>query len=58
VVNAGIANAQAACEVLKALTAPLANHGTDIGAGIQLPGFNVSAGKPTTGLQGLLGGGR
>jgi len=57
VVNAGIANAQAACDVLKAVTAPLANHGTDIGAGIQLPGFNVSAGAPSNGLQGLLGGG-
>jgi phospholipid/cholesterol/gamma-HCH transport system substrate-binding protein len=56
VVNAGMANSQLACQVLKAITAPLANHGTDIGAGIQLPGFNVSADKPANGLQGLLGG--
>jgi phospholipid/cholesterol/gamma-HCH transport system substrate-binding protein len=58
VVNAGIANSQAACAVLKALTAPLANHGTDIGAGIQLPGFNVSAAKPADGFGDLLGGAR
>ena len=58
VVNSGVSNPQMACEVLKALTKPLANSGTDIGAGIQVPGFNVSAGKPADGLSGLLGGAR
>jgi ABC-type transporter Mla subunit MlaD len=57
VVNSGIKNSQLACEVLQAITQPLAQHGTDIGAGIQLPGFNVSASKPANGLGGLLGGG-
>lgn len=56
VVNAGVANSQLACQVLQAVTKPLANHGTDIGAGIQVPGFNVSADTPSRGLQGLLGG--
>ncbi|MFL6024560.1 MAG: MCE family protein, partial [Marmoricola sp.] len=46
VVNSGIPNPQLACQVLQAVTAPLANHGTDIGAGIQVPGFNVSAHAP------------
>jgi len=56
VVNSGMANPQLACEVLKAITAPLANQGTDIGAGIQLPGFNVSADRPASGLKALIGG--
>ncbi|MFL6172506.1 MAG: hypothetical protein ACJ716_06400, partial [Marmoricola sp.] len=56
VVNAGVKNSQLACQVLEKLLAPLAKHGTDIGAGIQVPGFNVSAGAPSNGLQGLLGG--
>ena len=58
VVNAGVKNSQVACEVLQKLLAPLANRGTDIGAGIQVPGFNVSAKNPASGLDGLLGGGR
>ena len=58
VVNSGMKNPDLACQVLQAITKPLANHGTDIGAGIQLPGFNVSASKPANGLQGLLGGAR
>jgi len=56
VVNAGVKNSQLACQVLEKLLAPLAQHGTDIGAGIQLPGFNVSAKAPATGLDSLLGG--
>lgn len=47
VVNAKIPNPELACEVLKALTAPLAQPGTDVAAGIQLPGVKVPSGAPS-----------
>jgi len=68
VVNAKIPNPQLACEVLKALTKPLAQPGTDLAAGIQLPGLKVPSGTPSDSasalaeraqsLADLLGGGR
>lgn len=68
VVNAKIPNPQLACEVLKAVTAPLAQPGTDVAAGVQVPGLKVPSSTPTDGasalaeraqsLADLLGGGR
>jgi phospholipid/cholesterol/gamma-HCH transport system substrate-binding protein len=62
VVNARIPNPQIACQVLRALTAPLARSGTDLAAGIQLPGLKTTAKSSSsrrtggTGLGELLGG--
>ncbi|MFL6060523.1 MAG: MCE family protein [Marmoricola sp.] len=68
VVNARIPNPQIACQVLRALTAPLAQSGTDLAAGIQLPGVNLpkssapgsgsgsTSKRSTGGLGELLGG--
>ncbi len=68
VVNAKIPNPQLACEVLKALTAPLAQTGPGVPAGAQAPGAKVPATTPSDGasalaeraqsLADLLGGGR
>jgi phospholipid/cholesterol/gamma-HCH transport system substrate-binding protein len=56
VVNSGLGNSATICNLLKAITAPLANQGVDVGAGFQvpIPGFGES--KPTNSLTGLLGG--
>ena len=56
VVNSKIPNAQLACQVLKAVTAGLAQPGSDVAAGIQLPGLTLPKPGTPTGLRGLLGG--
>jgi phospholipid/cholesterol/gamma-HCH transport system substrate-binding protein len=56
VVNSGTANSATICQLLKAITAPLANQGIDIGAGLQLPIPGYGESKPTNSLSGLLGG--
>lgn len=53
VVNAKVPNPQLACQVLKALTAPLAQPGTDLAAGIQLPGIKLPSGTPSDGAAAL-----
>lgn len=57
VVNARIPNAPLACQVLKAITAPLAGS-TNIGAGVQPSDVKLGADKPSVNLGGLLGGTR
>jgi phospholipid/cholesterol/gamma-HCH transport system substrate-binding protein len=56
VVNAHVDNAQLACEVLKAVTAPLAQPGSDLAAGFQIPGLTLPKAGTPTGLAGMLGG--
>ena len=58
VVNSGIPNPQLACEVLKAITAPLAQSGTDVAAGIQVPGLRKSTGASRRTFADMLGGAR
>jgi phospholipid/cholesterol/gamma-HCH transport system substrate-binding protein len=60
VVNARIPNPQIACQVLRALTAPLAQPGTDLPGGLQVPGLSVPSGaqrsSTTSGSAGGSGG--
>lgn len=56
VVNSGTENAATICTLLKAITAPLANEGVDVGAGFQLPVPGFGATSPSSSLTGLLGG--
>jgi virulence factor Mce-like protein len=56
VVNSGTANSATICKLLKAITAPLANEGVDVGAGIQVPVPGMDGSKPTDSISGLLGG--
>jgi virulence factor Mce-like protein len=58
VVNSGTANSGQICTLLKAITAPLANQGPDLGGGIQLPVPGYESTKPADSLAGLLGGAR
>ncbi|MBO9520568.1 MAG: MCE family protein [Nocardioidaceae bacterium] len=57
VVNAKIANAGLACQVLKKITAPLSGS-TNIGAGVQNDAPKLGSQVPATTIGGLLGGGR
>jgi phospholipid/cholesterol/gamma-HCH transport system substrate-binding protein len=57
VVNSGTANSDTICKLLKAITAPLANEGVDLAAGIQVPVPGMDGQKPTDSIAGLLGGG-
>lgn len=56
VVNSRIPNANLACQVLKAVTAGLAQPGSDLAAGIQVPGLKLPKADAPSGLRGLLGG--
>ena len=56
VVNSGTTNSGAICNLLKTITAPLANSGPDVGAGIQLPVPGFGDATPNNTLAGLLGG--
>jgi len=56
VVNSGTANSDQICKVLKTITSPLANEGTDVGAGFQVPNLTFGVSRPTTSLTDLLGG--
>jgi phospholipid/cholesterol/gamma-HCH transport system substrate-binding protein len=56
VVNAHVDNSATICQLLKAITAPLANQGVDLGAGVQLPVPGYGESKPSSSLSGLLGG--
>jgi phospholipid/cholesterol/gamma-HCH transport system substrate-binding protein len=56
VVNSGTANSDTICKLLKAITAPLANEGPDVGAGFQVPVPGYGENKPSSSLSGLLGG--
>jgi phospholipid/cholesterol/gamma-HCH transport system substrate-binding protein len=56
VVNSGTANTDTICKLLKAITAPLANQGPDVGGGFQIPIPGYGESKPTNSLTGLLGG--
>jgi phospholipid/cholesterol/gamma-HCH transport system substrate-binding protein len=60
VVNAKIANAGLACQVLKKITAPLAGAtSTNVGAGRQsTSNVKLGAARPSTSFSGLLGGGQ
>ncbi|MFL6157325.1 MAG: MCE family protein [Marmoricola sp.] len=58
VVNAGVPNPQLACQVLKAITAPLAQPGTDVAAGIQVPGTKKPTAPRTLSFGSMLGGAR
>jgi virulence factor Mce-like protein len=56
VVNSGTENAATICKLLKAITAPLANEGVDVGGGFQVPIPGFGATSPSNSLSGLLGG--
>lgn len=56
VVNSGTANSATICKLLKAITAPLANEGVDVGAGLQIPIPGYGAQAPPASLTDLLGG--
>lgn len=56
VVNSGTANSATVCKLLKAITAPLANEGVDVGAGLQIPIPGYGAQAPPASLTDLLGG--
>lgn len=56
VVNSGTANSATICQLLKAITAPLANEGVDVGAGLQIPVPGYGAQAPPASLTDLLGG--
>jgi phospholipid/cholesterol/gamma-HCH transport system substrate-binding protein len=56
VVNSGTQNPDQICALLKAVTAPLANQGPDLGGGFQLPVPGFGEAKPPSSLSGLLGG--
>jgi hypothetical protein len=56
VVNSGTKNPDKICALLKAVTAPLANQGPDVGGGFQLPVPGFGEAKPPSSLSGLLGG--
>ena len=57
VVNSGTKNSGQICTLLKAVTAPLANQGPDVGGGFQVPVPGYGETKPPSSLPGLLGGG-
>jgi virulence factor Mce-like protein len=57
VVNSGTKNSGQICTLLKAVTAPLANQGPDVGGGFQVPVPGYGETKPPSSLSGLLGGG-
>jgi virulence factor Mce-like protein len=57
VVNSGTKNSGQICNLLKAVTAPLANQGPDVGGGFQVPVPGYGETKPPSSLSGLLGGG-
>ncbi|WP_183407656.1 MCE family protein [Nocardioides marmoriginsengisoli] len=57
VVNSRVPNPGLACQVLKALTAPLAQRGSDLAAGIQIPGIKLGkSAKSGSGQRAILGG--
>jgi len=56
VVNSGTSNSDQICKVLKAITAPLANQGPDVGGGFQVPVPSFGQSRQTDSLTGLLGG--
>jgi phospholipid/cholesterol/gamma-HCH transport system substrate-binding protein len=56
VVNSGTSDSATICKLLKAITAPLANEGPDVAAGVQLPVPGYGESKPSSSLSGLLGG--
>jgi phospholipid/cholesterol/gamma-HCH transport system substrate-binding protein len=58
VVNSGTANSGQICTLLKAITAPLANQGPDVGGGFQVPVPGYESSTPADSLAGLLGGAR
>lgn len=58
VVNSKVPNTGTICQLLKAITAPLANRGVDLGSAVQvpIPGGDVGWMRPKTSLAGVLGG--
>jgi phospholipid/cholesterol/gamma-HCH transport system substrate-binding protein len=56
VVNSGTANSDTICKLLKAIAAPLANQGPDVGGGFQVPVPGYGEQQPSDSLTGLLGG--